>query len=319
MTTRKKKQEDWTLHIGCVLVGLTTSYWRATKKDKEKTAQVCRELGTTSKWGSLTKRIIDKDELKEIGRICTSTSNYLKGTSPGRFDGEFIPGGLVPWDGKGTYICPNALSQKVGANLEAAKEAFDLELQKLKDRLPSALVEARHESGQLFNEADVPDVDSIIGNKFGFSWTQLPVPHASQVQTREHHDPRHQLSKAVLDRMKDRMETGASDKLEEMAQRSVKTLLDVVGHFAERCEVYDPDKKSEAPFRDNTVDKVRQLVPVIRAMNITNDAQIDKAANDLMGILGNHSAEELRKSGDARADAAQRARKVADNIDKLFS
>lgn len=317
--TKKKQQEDWTLQVGCVLIGLSTSFWRATKKDKEKTAQVCEELGTTDKWGSLTKRIIDRKILKEIGQIVTSSGNYLKGTSPGRLDGEFIPGGLVPWDGKGTFICPNALSQKVGANLEAAQEAFEVALKELGDRLPSAFEEARHESGELFNEADIPDVDTIIREKFGFGWTMLPVPHASEVQARQHHDPRHQMSKASLERMQSKLDQTNSDKLREVTQQSVKALIDVVGHFAERCEIYNPDKKREAPFRDATVDKVRQLVPVIRAMNITNDAQIDKAATDLMGILGNHSAKELRESGDARVDAAQRARKVADNIDKLFN
>ena len=63
---------------------------------------------------------------------------------------------------------------------------------------------------------------------------------------------------------------------------------------------------------------MRDLIGVIPALNISGDAKIDKARQDLLAAVGNKSAKEFREDDNAREDAAAKARAVADNISNLF-
>ena len=96
-------------------------------------------------------------------------------------------------------------------------------------------------------------------------------------------------------------------------------VIKVATHLAKSCEDYDPQKKGKSPFRDSAVNQVRELIPVIRGLNINADAAIDKAATDLLAAVGNKSANDLRADGEVRKDVASQARKVASSLDSLFN
>ena len=63
---------------------------------------------------------------------------------------------------------------------------------------------------------------------------------------------------------------------------------------------------------------MRDLIGIIPALNVTGDAKLDKARQDLLAVVGNKSAKEFREDDEVREDAAAKAREVAANISNLF-
>ena len=297
------------LHEKATLVSLEGSTWRGVKSDREATDGTANLYETTADWVMTSKRLVDPAVLREPKRILAQARNYLRGKSPGAADGKFIPGGLPPWDTKGWYIVPNILNEQVARNLGEFESQFIDAVAKLRTVLPTAIDAARAANSKLFRDEDYGTLDDIIG-RYGFDTDETKVPDAGDVRTN--------ASKEFVAHLKDKMEAKSTQKLKEVTSHAVRTVIDVATHLASALEEYDPEKKGAAPFRDSTVDKVRDLIGIIPALNVTGDAKLDKARQDLLAAVGNRSAKEFREDDNAREDAAAKARAVADNISNLF-
>ena len=300
------------LHEKAMLVSLDISYWRATTTNRQATDTAAASLSTSAPWVGVTGKLIPKPVLDGVRRIAGQARNYLDGKSPGAADGKYLPGGLPHWDPP-YRILPSAhgFNDRVTRNLGAFKDKFDEEVEKIRRVLPDAIEQAKRDNPEIAGQYFFPPVDDIIAEKFGFDW-KLDIISDSD-------DIRVSTSKETYAALRDSLKERAEKKMNEVTTHSVRTVIEVARHLADSLDQYDPDDKAKSPFRDSTVDRVRDLVPVIRALNVKADAQIDKAATDLLAAVGNKSAKELRTDTDGRKATAAAARKVADNIDSIFN
>lgn len=298
------------LNEKAVLVSVTTKSWRATVKNKEATADLAADKNTTHNWLSVTQRIVSKDVVQGPQRIAAASKNYLRGDSPGILDGKFLPGGLPLW-GKNVHILPNNLSEQVLRNIGAFQDAFTEAVEDVRKALPDALRQAQLENPELAAQIAVPDVDYICEEKYDLEWALDVIPSSDDIRV--------DASKEFVAEVKRSVEERANRKLKEVTDHSVKAVIKVASHLAKSCEDYDPENKGKSPFRDSTVNQVRELIPVIRGLNINGDATIDKAATDLLAAVGNKSADDLRDDDDGRKNVATKARQVASNLDQLFN
>jgi hypothetical protein len=230
--------------------------------------------------------------------------------SPGAFDGEFLRGGLPYWE-TNVHILPNNLSEKVLRNLGAFKEQFEEAVERVRKALPDALRQAAIENPVLASQVEAPDVETICDEKFRFDWELNIIPSSNDIRV--------DASKEFVDELRRSVEGKAERKLKEVTDHSVKAVIQVATHLAKSCEDYDPEKRGKSPFRDSAINQVRELIPVIRGLNINKDAAIDKAATDLLAAVGNKSADEIRADDDGRKNVATTARKVAASLDQLFN
>ena len=298
------------LNEKAVLVSVSTKSWRATAKNKQATCDLAVDKNTTDEWVSVTQRIVPKAVVQEPQRIAAACKNYLRGDSPGILDGEYLRGGLPHWD-KNVHILPNGLSEKVLRNLGAFQDAFAEAVENVRKVLPDALRQAQLENPELAGQIAVPDVDYICEEKYDLEWALDVIPSSDDIRV--------DASKEFVAEVKRSVEDKANRKLKEVTDHTVKAVIKVAKHLAKSCEDYDPDNKGKSPFRDSTVNQVRELIPVIRGLNINGDAAIDKAATDLLGAVGNKSADDLRDDDDSRKNVATKARQVASNLDQLFN
>ena len=297
------------LHEKTSLISLEGSTWRGVKSDREATDGTATLFDTTVNWVMTSKRLVDPAVLREPKRVLAQARNYLRGKSAGAADGKFIPGGLPPWDSKGWYILPNILSETVIRNLGEFKSQFDDAVATLRTVLPTAIDAARADNSKLFKDADYGSVDGIISH-YSFATDNTNVPDAGDVRV--------DASKEFVAHLKGQIEAKSTKRLNDVTTHAVRTVVDVATHLAEALEGYDPENKGASPFRDSTFEKVRDLIGVIPALNVTGDAKIDKARQDLLAAVGNKSAKQLREDDNDRKDVAAKARAVADNLDNLF-
>ena len=297
------------LNEKAALIGVTASTWIATKKSREGTNGTADLFATSARWVMTSTRLVEKSVIQEPKKIIAAARHYLAGKSVGPADGKWLSGGLSPWDGRGRHILPNVLNEQVTRNLGEFQSQFTDAVDRLRAALPTAIDKARAENPKLFNASDYGTIENIIA-RFSFEIERDLIPDAG--------DLRVEASREYVDHLKSEIEGRSTRKLEEVTSNVIATVIEVCKHFADKCEGYDPEKRGSAPFRDATVNKVRDLINTIPALNINGDARIDKARQDLIAAVGNKSATQLREDDDVREDAAAKARAVADNISNLF-
>ena len=305
------------LHEKATKVAIRGTQWRNYKKSHKATKAAAETHKTTEKWVRASITLVDKKFIDAPRKILSAARNYLEGSTPGAADGKFI-GGLLTWE-DGWRILPNLLNAQVMRNLGQSRSEFLDAVAELRAVLPTAIDAARSENPDLFNAADygaayvkTSSVDDIV-DRYSFEIDLDPFPLPGQGNALiDASDEAWKAAQAKAD-------AKAEMRLKELTGHVIGTVFSVAEHFAERCEVFDPDDKGKSPFRDSTVDRVRDLVPVIRALNVKADAQIDRAATDLLAAVGNKSAKQLRTDTDDRKATAAAARKVADNIDSIFN
>jgi hypothetical protein len=300
------------LNEKAMLVSLDISYWRATTTNRRATDTAAASLSTSAPWLGVTGKLIPKETLEDLRRIVGQARNYLDGKSVGAADGKYLPGGLPHWEPP-YRILPSShgFNERVLRNLGAFKDKFNEEVEKIRRVLPDAIEQAKRDNPEIAGQYCFPPVDDIIAEKFGFQWQLDIIPDSGDIRV--------EASKEFVAELRASVNERANSKLNEVTAHTVRTVIEVARHLADSLDQYDPDDKAKSPFRDSTVDRVRDLVPVIRALNINADAQIDKAVTDLLAAVGNKSAKQLRTDTEDRKATAAAARKVADNIDSIFN
>jgi len=304
------------LHEKATKIAIRGTQWRNYKKSHKATKAAAETHKTTEKWVRASITLVDKKFVDAPRKILSAARNYLEGSTAGAADGKFI-GGLLTWE-DGYRILPNLLNEQVMRNLGQFKSEFLDAVAELRAVLPTAIDAARSENPDLFSAADYgasyvksSSVDDIV-DRYSFEIDRGRLPEPGQGDFRIDNSDEAQEAARAADEEK------STGKAREMRDHVVGTVISVAEHFAERCEVFDPENKGKSPFRDSTVEKVRDLIGVLPALNIDNDARIEKARQGLIDALGNKSAKELRESDNAREDTAAKARAVADNISNLF-
>ena len=298
-----------TLNEKAVLISVSTKTWRATVKCNKATAGTANLFDTTANWVWASTRLVDKAVVKEPTQIASAAKNYLYGKTAGPLDGKFLVGGLPLWK-TGWHICPSALQETVLRNIGEFQSRFEDAVEKVRKGLPSALAQARIENPKL-HRGDAIDVDNVIAEKYAFHRDLDIIPNAGDIRV--------EASKEFIADLKAEIQAKANSKLQEVSDHCVATVVDVAKHLASSLSDYDPDKKGKSPFRDSTLEKARDLVPVIRSLNINGDARIDQIVSDLTAIVGNKSADDLRQDSEMRKETGDAAKKLADDIDSLFS
>ena len=292
---------------GNSLVGTHIRLWGAQTKDPKASSLLADTDKTTTDWVWGTVQIVDRAILKKISAIKGAAGNYLKGISPNPIDGSYLVGGLPEWE-NGMRLLPNALSEKVYRALGEFQSQFEAEVEKIRKALPDALAKARIENPNLAKDINI---DDIMENKFEFAIKRSIITNVDDVRVKG--------SKAFVEGLKADLKAEQNEKLSDIGNRCAQTVVNVARHLAESCAKYDSDKKGKSPFRDSTVNKVRDLVSIIPMLNVGNDARIDRAVSDLVGIIGNKSGDELRSDDETRKTVGEEAKKLADDIDSLFS
>ena len=298
-----------TLNEKAVLVSISTKTWRATVKDSTATEGTADLFDTTANWVWSSTRIVSKDVINEPTQIASAAKNYLYGKTAGPLDGKILVGGLPMWS-KGWHICPSGLQETVLRNIGEFQSRFEAAVERVRKALPDALEQARVKNPKLHRGDDI-DVANIIAEKYAFRRDLDVIPSAGDIRV--------EASKEFVADLKAEVQAKANNKLQEVSDHCVATVVDVAKHLASSLSSYDPDNKGKSPFRDSTLEKARDLVPVIRALNINNDARIDQIVSDLVAIVGNKSADDLRKDSEMRKETGDAAKKLADDIDSLFN
>jgi hypothetical protein len=182
---------------------------------------------------------------------------------------------------------------------------FSAAVDDLARQFRTLVVQAKTRLGGLFRESDYPTPDELRA-KFSFDTKVLPLPDAGDFRV------------ALGDEEKDRIKRQITAAMEASLQVGTRELwfrlYEAVQHLADRLTAYKVTGEGiEHPFRDTVVSNLVRLVDVLPKLNITNDPELERMAEQVKNSLL-VDPNSLRRSESVRVETAKAATAIAQHM-----
>jgi hypothetical protein len=275
-----------------MLCSLSISMWCARKHDPDASEEIAMRHGAQADSGRYHKMLLPKQALAEIQKI----------VSEARQEHYFM---TLPWDDNGYRVLPAAVYMDHGEKMRTLSNRFSVAVDTLARQFLTLVDQAKTRLGGLFRESDYPSTAELRA-KFSFDTKVLPLPDAG--------DFRVALGDEEKDRIKRQITAAVEASLQVGTRELWFRLYEAVQHMADRLAAYKVTEQGvEHPFRDTVVTNLVKLVDVLPKLNITNDAELERLAEQVRtSLLVDPNS--LRKSESARAETAKAAAAIAQHM-----
>lgn len=260
-----------------LLVHLSASQWMGRKLDRKASNQVADLNQAHTSAGRYTKYLLPScSELKNVhSKTALIRKEFYKNT--------------LPWGIEGTYILPSANYMEFIRAFRKEKLEWEQLFNDFMAKYADAVGEAQRMLGDMFDHDQYPDPSSIVG-KFALDLTFMPVPSAGDFRVELIDD---ELATVVAD-VEERVANAQNKAMKEVWSR----LYAHVEKFAERLS--DPTNT----FHDTMVDNARETCDLLKRLNVTGDANLDKMRREVADKLASFHPDTLRFDPDVRKQAA---------------
>jgi hypothetical protein len=266
------------LQDSAMLVTLTISQWTARKHDRSVSSEVDRNHGAKD-GGRYNKLLIRKEALDPIAKVEGAARQYLYKMT-------------LAWGDNGERLLPAALFMEFSQTMQQFRAEFDARVRDFVQEYPTLVQEARHRLGTLYDPQDYP---SSIRDKFAFPPPAVtPVPSAN--------DFRVNLNKEYVEQIRVDIQTAMEARQKDSLKQCWQRMHGVVSKMSERLG------NEKSPIYDSLIENARELIQILPALNLSNDPELNRIAEELDGILV--PPDRLRQDKRLRADTAARADEI---------
>lgn len=263
-----------------VLVDLNIGVWTGRKMDKKVSAQIDSDNNTKAKAGNYHKKLLAGtaalDNLHNVaGRI--RVWHYAN---------------TLPWADNGQRLLPMVNFFTYKEKMQQFKPEFMDAAEKFYDEYPNLVAASAFTLAGLFNSTDYPSVDSLR-NKNYFSVIFSPVPDIGDFRVSVPEEYLKELAQVS----------------QERERAAMKDLWDRL----HKCLTHMSDKLSGTTkqiFRDSLLDNAIELCAILTKLNVTGDAKLEHARQELEKALVGLDAKDLRKSDAVRLDTKARVDQI---------
>ncbi len=275
-----------------MLSSLSISMWSARKHDPAASEDIAARHGAQANVGRYLKILLPKKALAEVQKI----------VSEARQEHYFI---TLPWDDNGYRVLPGAVYFDHVRKMHSHQQGFNDAVDDLCRQFGSLVNESRIRLGGLFRDGDYPATDELR-SKFSFETKVMPLPDAG--------DFRVTLGDEEKQRIKRQIALDVEASLQVGTRELWHRLYEAVQHMADRLSAYKvTDDGVEHPFRDTVVTNLVRLVDVLPKLNITNDPELERLAEQVRASLL-VDPKELRQSDSTRTQTAKTAAEIASRM-----
>ena len=284
--------EEISLSSRAMLCAVSISMWSARKHDPHASEEIAVRHGAHADSGRYHKVLLPKQALGEIQKI----------VSEARQEHYFM---TLPWDDNGYRVLPAAAYMDHVQKMHGLSNRFTGAVDVLARQFLTLIDQARTRLGGLFRESDYPTPDELRA-KFSFETKVMPLPDAA--------DFRVALGDEEKERIKRQITAAVEASLQVGSRELWFRLYEAVQHMADRLTAYRvTDQGVEHPFRDTVVTNLVKLVDVLPKLNVTNDPELDRLAEQVRTSLL-IDPKELRKSETVRGETAKAAAAIAEHM-----
>lgn len=286
MKKQRKVVNDKSLSSKAMLVSVKISAWSGRKIDEKATDTANVAHGANALAGRYNKSLLPgATELQEVNQMASKARKYFhEQTLPWMADGSRIISSK-------NYLSFQTEMRKIQRDFSAAVKNFEAAYPKLQKEAAKSL-------GGLFNSDEYPD---SIAEKFSIDVKLLPMPDVKDFRV----DVSENEKKRFMESMKEVENAAVKDCWER--------LHTVVKNAAEKLA------KPDAIFRDSLLENVTEITELLPKLNITDDAELDKANEEVKKLVSGFKAEELRTDAKERSNASKELADIERKMGAIMS
>ena len=266
-----------------MLVEFNASQWTARKLDKGATDEIVHTKNAQDKGAARVNKnlLAGRKELevinKHVGVVRT-----------------FVYNNTLPWSDSGIRLLPSIRFMDFNQRMQEFEDEFSKLVADFVDVYPTLITAQAMALGDMFNRDDFPS-PSDVAHRFDFRLNYMPVPTAGDFRIDVGNDAEKEL-KAKLSKL--------ADERIDHAMRDVKARLkEHLDRMSDRLgsDVVNREIKTRK-FHDSLLDTAHELCDLVKALNITNDQDLESARKALSEALLGVDLKELRTNMPVRND-----------------
>lgn len=268
-----------------MLIRNRVSFWDARKFDRKVSNEIADQKGADHSAGRYNKVLFAREAIRDLSRIKTAAKEYHNHVT-------------LAWD-KNLRLLPSSMYMEYMEKMQGFRLEMEAAARVLERDWDKWIEDAKSRLNGMFDERDYPHPTEMY-SRFGIKTLVWPMPNSD--------DFRVSLSAKETARIKADMEK----QLNEQLSQSMEELWHRIYEAVERMRdlLADENKTVTDNRYETSVNKLRSIVDVLPALNITGDPDMANMAKKLVKSIGVRDAGELREDKKLREREAQTAEDI---------
>jgi hypothetical protein len=290
-----KPQHVTSLATAGLLVSVEVNVWSATKQDRAISNEVTTAKKADSNAGRFVKNLLANNiDHKNLLNYRQTIYNWMVRKT-------------YPWNKSQDYL-PHVSLPTFMTEFHAHKAEFNRLLDEFCNNYTTTVSNMAFAQGDMFNRNDYPDV-SEVRSKFGVTLYTSEIPVG---------DYRCAIAQDLADDLNNHYNQQAQSIVQAILNDQVERLVDVMESLSHCCGVDEyqgkdgETKQKKRKIYEGTVEKAKEYCRVYKDFNLTDDAKLSAAIDQLDVALRGVNADMLRDSDAARSQ-------VKDEMDEILS
>jgi len=273
-----------------VLVKLNISVWGATRRNKQLEQEIAASKNADPKaTRAYDELMVGSSGHKDIQKYAGNSRLWHSAMT-------------LPWDDKGWRLCPTSLFIDYKQQHNWKRQEFERQVNQFGDKYAVYREVAREYRGDIFNEADYPPVEEVMG-KYAWNFAVAPVPSGGHLCI--------DLPEQEMQELRSACDDEVERRVQEAVKESERRLRKQLDHISEKCAGADDDDKR---WHDTFVSNPLELCRMLKHMNVTKDPKLEEARKKLEEIMEGKTKEMFKDKPEVREEV----KKEVDEIIKTY-
>ena len=274
-----------------MLAAVHISIWTAVKHDRKVSHEVAQQHGAHEGAGRYNKQLLrEAEKLEALRSLSGQIRQYFYKIS-------------LPWSDEGYRLLPAHFYFELTTKMREFEQAFAQQVEEFLAVYPSYIEQVRPELNGLFREEDYPSTDKLR-NKFGVKLEVLPIPSGNDFRVTLSEEEQARVAREIDENVRQSLQRGTEDLWDR--------LKSVVAHMVERLN------EPESRFHTSLVTNIGQLVELLPRLNVNQDEELNRFAQEIKNRLCGFTAHDLKKNGILRAATANDAAQILTEMDAVL-
>lgn len=273
-----------------MLVELNISVWTAMRTDKSATEKVLSDNNAASNAAQVRKNLMAgttlRKELNDFAASCRLWHN-LK---------------TMPWSDRGPRLLPSSSFFQYKAEMNDRERYFLQQRDTFLAAYPQLVQDAATHLGSMYDPNDYPSLDAVA-SKFAFRVVFSPIPDSG--------DFRLDLPAQELEAMRCQYDAAYNDRVAEAMREPWDRLHKMLTSMVEKLK--DADSEAKKRWHDSFIGNARDMVDMLKHMNITGDRALEDARVLLAQAIHGVDIEDVKEYPTVREDMSRKLTDILNN------
>ena len=274
-----------------MLAAVHISIWTAVKHDRKVSRDVAQQHGAHEGAGRYNKQLLrEAEKLESLRSLAGQVRQYFYKIT-------------LPWSDEGYRLLPAHFYFELTAKMREFEQAFTRQVEEFLAVYPSYIEQVRPEVNGLFREEDYPSAEKLR-NKFGVRLEVLPIPSGEDFRVTLSEEEQARVAHEIDENVRQSLQRGTEDLWVR--------LKEVVSHMVERL------KEPESRFHASLVTNVCELVDLLPRLNVNQDEELNRFAEEIRDRLCGFTARGLKKNEILRVATVNDAAQILTEMDAVL-